>query len=277
MAAAGSALADAAEFTALKEVFQNYSKQQYPIGTLKPNIGHLESASAMAQLSKIILQFKYNKIAPSLILGNINPFIHLDESPFYIPSKPIDLNNQKKQFNANHPQRALLNCYAGTGIYSSMIIENYPEQKFISPEQNFYLLPLSASTQEQLQEYAKKMLVFLENKDDYPLSDIAFSLQYGRQSMEKKVIFCCYNSKDFLYKLRVFFQTQENNSIRGIYHQKSSHSEILIQLGEDLASKVTLWLKGELNDWQQVEPYSNKQRLSLPTYPFIKESFWLFE
>lgn len=64
----GTPVGDPTEMNALAEFFK--SKLEYnikiPIGSVKTNIGHLESSAGTAGLIKVLLMMKYEKIVPSL-------------------------------------------------------------------------------------------------------------------------------------------------------------------------------------------------------------------
>lgn len=65
----GSEMTDLAEWQGLKKVFDTGEKEasSYLLGSLKPNIGHLEAASGIAQLTKVLMQLKYNEFAPTIL------------------------------------------------------------------------------------------------------------------------------------------------------------------------------------------------------------------
>jgi acyl transferase domain-containing protein len=74
-AAAGASVADSAEIDALAQVFSSRPAAlgAVPIGTVKPNIGHLESAAGLAQLAKVVLQIGHRELAPTLVADDLNP------------------------------------------------------------------------------------------------------------------------------------------------------------------------------------------------------------
>ena len=57
------------------------------VGSVKSNIGHLESAAGMAGLIKTILCLKHRAIPATLHYTSPNPELHLDQGPFVVRSE----------------------------------------------------------------------------------------------------------------------------------------------------------------------------------------------
>lgn len=73
-AANGSALGDAIEFRALTRAFREFTPAEgyCALGSVKSNMGHAESASGMAQLTKALLRLQHRQLAPGVI-GSQSP------------------------------------------------------------------------------------------------------------------------------------------------------------------------------------------------------------
>ena len=85
VASNGSVLGDSTEIDSLSTVFQYTDERRtYPIGSVKSNIGHLEAASGISQLTKVILQLKHQTLVPSINADPVNPNIDLGKTPFRI-------------------------------------------------------------------------------------------------------------------------------------------------------------------------------------------------
>jgi polyketide synthase PksL len=68
-------LGDGLEIAALSQAFQTQTakKQFCPIGSVKANVGHAESAAGIAGMAKVILQLKHQQLVPSIHSENGNP------------------------------------------------------------------------------------------------------------------------------------------------------------------------------------------------------------
>ena len=88
-AANGQAAADAVEMTALSKAFalRDGANGDYRVGSVKPNIGHAESASGVAQLAKVLMALKHRRIPATLLHGVRNPNIAFDRLPFALQTE----------------------------------------------------------------------------------------------------------------------------------------------------------------------------------------------
>ena len=85
----GTALGDPIEIDALQRVFRTATdkKQFCGVGSLKTNMGHLNTISGLAGTIKAALCVKTGEIPPSLHFEKPNPKIDFANSPFYVPTK----------------------------------------------------------------------------------------------------------------------------------------------------------------------------------------------
>ncbi|XP_665783.1 hypothetical protein [Cryptosporidium hominis TU502] len=91
----GTPLGDPIEFGAISDVFKNRANKLY-IGTLKPNIGHLEGASGVAGILKAILVVNNGVIPPNILIDNLNSGLSFDDSNMNIifPTNKVETNSK---------------------------------------------------------------------------------------------------------------------------------------------------------------------------------------
>jgi len=84
----GTSLGDPIEAQALGAAYGNSHSKENPlmIGSVKTNLGHLESAAGVAGLIKLILTLQHAEIPPHLHLKQPSPHIPWDELPLTIPT-----------------------------------------------------------------------------------------------------------------------------------------------------------------------------------------------
>ncbi|MBT7297887.1 MAG: polyketide synthase, partial [Victivallales bacterium] len=85
----GTRLGDPIEMDALANVFAPGHTADRPLrlGSVKTNIGHLESAAGVAGLIKAVLVLQNGQIPPHLHLKTPNPLLRMESIPFIIPTQ----------------------------------------------------------------------------------------------------------------------------------------------------------------------------------------------
>ena len=188
----GTKLGDPIEVMALNEAYRHYTvkKQFCGIGSVKPNIGHLDTAAGLAGCIKVVLSLYHGEIPPSINYRQPNPAIDFQESPFYV------LDQLTPWSKANCPRRAAVSAFGIGGTNTHAIFEGCPfglhQQAEHDKEesQREFLIALSAKNEGRLKAYAYKLSRFLcETKAPVRLEDVAFTLQVGRQAMAHRVVF----------------------------------------------------------------------------------------
>ena len=83
----GTGAGDAAEFTALAEVFGAASRpdrQWCALGSVKSQIGHTKAAAGAAGMLKAVLALQHKVLPPTIKVDRPNPALGLADSPFYL-------------------------------------------------------------------------------------------------------------------------------------------------------------------------------------------------
>jgi acyl transferase domain-containing protein/acyl carrier protein/enoyl-CoA hydratase/carnithine racemase/NAD(P)-dependent dehydrogenase (short-subunit alcohol dehydrogenase family) len=169
----GTDLGDPIEATALAQAFAADTQDTSfcALGSVKSNIGHLEAAAGIAGISKVVLQMKHGMLAPTLHADTINPKLHLDASPFV-------LSRQAAAWTATGPRIAGVSSFGASGVNAHAIIEEWPGDVLAeTSDHGPQTILLSARTPERLQEYAKRLLAFVEDGDQPPDRDLKTALR----------------------------------------------------------------------------------------------------
>ncbi|MBA3720777.1 MAG: SDR family NAD(P)-dependent oxidoreductase [Parachlamydiaceae bacterium] len=268
----GTKLGDPIEVEALTESFKRFThKKEYcALGSVKGNIGHLMTAAGVSGLIKLLLSMKNRYIPPHPNFEKINEHINLVDSPFYINTTGKYWEN--KEFN----RRGVVSSFGFSGTNAHLVVEEYPESR--SSKNKNVIFVLSAKTKEQLKIYAESFLKFLSKYPDTNLVDLAFTLQVGREAMEHRLAFVCENINDVIEKLSEFITLKLENYKENV--PTKGKNKFLTEKKKDidytdLSSVIFNWLNGEKISWDQMYEGSYAHRISLPTYPFAKERYWL--
>jgi polyketide synthase PksN len=295
----GTALGDPIEIAALNKVFRETSTdtQYCAIGSVKSNIGHCESASGIAAVSKVLLQMKHGKIVPSLHSTELNPNIDFSSSPFFVPQEVMEWERPVSKVDGEvkeYPRIAGVSSFGAGGANAHIILEEYipeDEKKLeVSPQQEPVLIVLSAKSKEQLLESAKRLLHALskQNLSEIQLTDIAYTLQVGREAMEERLAFAV-QSPEML--INILKDIVANSELEGVVHygqvygaRKSIYSEKAEELRQSVRNCIELgqydqlceyWVNGVKIDWNALYEECRPKRVSLPAYPFERERYWV--
>ncbi len=297
----GTELGDPIEIAGLSKAFGKDTQERgyCAIGSVKSNIGHLEAAAGIAGIAKIVLQMKHKKIVPSLHSRELNPNINFDKTPFVVQQELADWKRPQITVNGEtveYPRIAGISAFGAGGSNAHVVLEEYiptPDKKpvlKVSP-QNPAVILLSAKTEDRLKEQAKRLLDAIENKryKEGDMADIAYTLQVGREAMEERMALIVSSLKDLKGKLKGFLEgkTSTADIFRGQV-KRGKGSVMAFTADEDMEkiidvwiekkkySKILeLWVNGLTFDWNRLYGDLKPRRISLPTYPFEKERYWL--
>lgn len=174
----GTPVGDPIEITALTDAFRTQTDNSgfCAIGSVKTNIGHLDTAAGVAGLIKIIQSLKHKELPPSLNYTAPNPRIDFEHSPFYVNAKlkPWDTNGK--------PRRAAINSLGVGGTNAHIILEEAPERKSSNASRKNQIICLSARTRQALDALSDKLGNCLQERPDLSLADIAHTLRVGRKT-----------------------------------------------------------------------------------------------
>ncbi|MHC6529708.1 type I polyketide synthase [Vibrio proteolyticus] len=179
-----TALGDPIEIQALRDVFAEAGEQTIGIGSVKSIIGHLDSAAGMAGIIKAALMLKHKKICA-------NPYFHMPNPKTKLSSSPFYMNTKSKEWESTMIRRAGVSSFGIGGTNSHVILEEFVEcVQEESEEVTPTLLPLSAKSAGSLEEMEKRLTSKLELHQE-PLSDVAWTLQQGREHFSHRSVLLC--------------------------------------------------------------------------------------
>ncbi|HEY9837221.1 MAG TPA: acyltransferase domain-containing protein, partial [Vampirovibrionales bacterium] len=179
----GTPLGDPIEIAALTEVFsQGTDKTGFcAIGSVKTNIGHLDTAAGIAGLIKTVLALKHQQIPPSLHFQQPNPQLNLETSPFYVNATLTDWKPD------GIPRRAGVSSFGIGGTNAHVILEEAPVTLKQNPDSAPvapvpHLLLLSAKTPSALDRATANLADHLRAHPSVNLADVAYTLSVGRKA-----------------------------------------------------------------------------------------------
>ena len=176
----GTPLGDPIEMNSLVAVFDKGRSEDETcwVGSVKTNIGHLESAAGIAGLIKVVLALMHEAIPPHLQLRRLNPHIALDGTAVRIPTT-------LQPWRRGNRRLAGVSSFGFGGTNAHVIVEEGPAAAFAREEDAQHAWPvealaLSARTPSALQTLAGAYADFLRAHPEVPLADFARTANTGR-------------------------------------------------------------------------------------------------
>ena len=205
----GTALGDPIEVQSIQKVYGHKRSKEQPlvIGSVKTNIGHLESAAGIAGLIKTVLALKNQKIPKNLHLKEVNPLIDLEKSPTIVPTEHQNWSKSEKKI-----RYAGINSFGFTGTNAHVILQEVPpdtekDTEKIEPEEKsqprpLHLLPLSAKNNTALTTLAQKYQDHITQSPAQSIEEITYTASTGRSHLDHRLVVLAKNTKELGKNLR---------------------------------------------------------------------------
>jgi phthiocerol/phenolphthiocerol synthesis type-I polyketide synthase E len=184
----GTPLGDPIEVRALTEAFgaDPAGTRWCALGSVKSNVGHLDTAAGVAGLIKAILCLHHRQIPPTLHFNRPNPQLELERSPFHVNATLIDWPAP-----ASHPRRAGVSAFGIGGTNVHVVLEEAPAAAPEKEAEDWHTLVLSARTASALEAQTARLQRRLAEHGGLRLPDVAHTLQAGRRLFAHRRAFAC--------------------------------------------------------------------------------------
>ncbi|MCB0949640.1 MAG: acyltransferase domain-containing protein, partial [Mycobacterium sp.] len=177
----GTPLGDPIEVEGLRQAFdlaeETRSGPCY-IGSVKSNIGHLETAAGIAGLIKAILCLEHKAIPATLHYSSPNPELHIDRGPFRVRSAD-------GPWECDGVRRAGVSSFGVGGTNAHIVLEEAPATAQVRADvPGPQVLVLSAKTQDALAQSRAALadeLAATSERDPISLPDAAYTLTRRRR------------------------------------------------------------------------------------------------
>ncbi len=194
----GTRVGDRTEVTAIGAVMRSHRDTAGPlmIGSVKSNIGHLEAASGIAGLIKVILSMRHGLIPGNLHFETPNPTIPWEEIPVRVVDRhtPWPKNGRLR--------RAGISSFGFVGTNAHLILEEPPVSEPVAPSSDraWHTLPLSAHSADALRALVRRYQAWIraglpggdagDVATDVPLADVCATAATGRRHFEFRTAAC---------------------------------------------------------------------------------------
>jgi len=179
----GTYIGDPIEVAALTDAYRDGTdaKGYCRIGSVKTNIGHLDTAAGVAGFVKTALALESKSLPPSLGYEKPNPTIDFETSPFRVNDVLCPWISHKG------PRRAAVNALGVGGTNAHAILEEAPVR---APSEEsdfpFQVLCISGQTKAALEANTQNLATYLRANPDVELADVAYTLKEGRRGFAKR-------------------------------------------------------------------------------------------
>ena len=198
----GTPIGDPTEVRAIANVIGQKRSPDHRclLGSLKANIGHLETASGIASVIKVILGLEHEEIYPQINLERLNPKIRLEGTPLEIPA---ELRPWRR---GTTPRVAGVNSFGFGGANAHVLLEEapVPAPRRQVPERPRHVLALSARGEEPLRELAARFRDTCAGASEEELPDVCFTAGAGRNHFEHRLAVTGVSSEALSSKLDAF-------------------------------------------------------------------------
>lgn len=202
----GTSLGDPIEVQALGSVLCQKRSTPLMLGSVKTNVGHLESAAGVAGLIKTVLALQHGEIPPHLHLQERNPYIPWEDYP------AIEIPTRLTSWEVPGGKRlAGVSSFGFSGTNAHVILEEAPQiEKTPDADEPLYqILPLSARSETALKELAERYQHHLTQSDD-ALADINFTASTGRAHFHYRLAAVASSKGDLAEKLAAFVRGEKS-------------------------------------------------------------------
>ncbi|KAJ2992634.1 hypothetical protein NUW58_g2097 [Xylaria curta] len=178
----GTTVGDMAEMTSVTRAFGKHLKRDFsiPIGSVKANVGHSESAAGVSSVIKAALMLRNGAVPPQAMVTpetQLHPgFASLNMSCVRIDSAPSMLESNK--------ERILVNSFDAAGGNTCLLIESASRAAEIvsNPDpRNWHIVVVSAQGSKSLQDNKANLLEYLVKYPETQLSNVAYSTTARRR------------------------------------------------------------------------------------------------
>ena len=246
----GTALGDPIEINGLQRAF---GAAGCPIGSVKSNVGHLESAAGIVALTKVVLQMRHRSLAPSLHSAVLNPDAGIEASGFRVvqTAEPWTAPD-------GLPLRAGISSFGAGGANVHLIVEASPPVARRRDDGEPQPILLSARGPAALRAMAARLAEALAAPDAPALVDAAGTLALGRDAMRHRLGFAVRDGADAVARLQAF----------------AAGETMPRHAATALDAAIQAWTSGGSVDWRRYFP-TGFSRVGLPLYPYERRRCWL--
>ena len=271
----GTRLGDPIEFRALTRAFaKDTPKTRFcAIGSIKSNIGHTANAAGIAGVIKVLLALRHRQIPPSLNYQEGNPEIDFEHSALRVCTRL-----EPWEVAAGHKRCAAVSSFGISGTNAHVVIEEAPERAAAAaPRRGEHLVVLSARSDEALRRQAAQLVAHCRSHD-LRCADVSYTLLAGRRHFAHRLACVARDVDELAGALESWLEQGSAPRVWSGIADERDAALVLPGAGDGparWAEAAQQYVEGRRVDAEALFAGVPRRRISLPTYPFADERYWV--
>ncbi len=219
----GTPLGDPIEIEALSAAYGKERPKEHPllIGSVKTNIGHLESSAGVAGLIKLAVSLQRGLIPPNLHFKQPSPHIRWGELPVAVVTRVTPWPR------GTRPRLGAISSFGFSGTNVHIVVEEAPPLLAVQAladgafSRPLHVLALSAKTEAALRSLVHRLSNYLALHPELDIEDLCFSANTGRLHFAHRLSLVAGSLKELIGQLEAFSSLK---TVPGLF---SGHARVL--------------------------------------------------
>lgn len=255
----GTELGDPIELRALSKAYAAAGTQRIRLGSVKSNVGHLESAAGLTGVLKAVLQMRHGHLVASLHAERTNPHLDFTATPFV-------LTTAGERWPASLPKVSAVSSFGAGGANAHVVLRGVPET---APEagqaRDSYVIPLSHHSIAGLQLSMDRLAGWLRERR-VDMDALAYSLACRRDTFRHRVAIVCRDQDELVRELELDLARRRP--------RQAPAGQVPAVLSASTAADVAArYEAGADLDWTRY--YAPHRPMSLPEHVFLRHRHWV--
>jgi polyketide synthase PksM len=256
----GTSLGDPIEISALDAAYGRHADGCRRVGSIKSNLGHLESAAGLAGLVKVLLQFRHGTFVPTLNCTLVNPYLQLESTSFALARENAPWPS------TDRPRIAGLSSFGAGGSNAHVILQEYAPTAGVASSaamrRDRYVMPISSKNARALKALIERLAEWLERHPQADPYAVGCTLARHREHLRERACFVVADTVDFGSQLRDWLRAADGSIASP---QRAGLDAVEREI-------VDAFLAGDVAQFHAIYPV--RRQLSLPHYVFDDKMYW---
>lgn len=211
----GTKLGDPLEFEAISNIIPQKREKPLFLGSVKTNIGHLESAAGAAGIIKTVLMLQKGIIPCNLNYSNPSSYINWSNKSIKAASEKTIWNNESKRI-------AGVSSFGLSGTNAHIVLEEYQKECGVGiPDDGVRkIFKFSANSSKSINEQLKAWKIFLDKEYHYNFDELCFSQNISKADLAKRMVIWGNNTSSLLRSITNYLAGKKDPNVEEGKKQK---------------------------------------------------------